>query len=410
MSQLIVPLSLFSVASAFQIAETHPHVDYDGMKNSLLALAAKRTRDEPLDSETISAVNYFLDEIKKKLQPALEEDRRAAQEGLDQAKNAIVACDTARNEFTRNEAGFALADHNSGVAGKKTAHEQARSEESSSFTTYTGTCQTLKDRACGPGWSKDDCPIPDFSQGDTDAVNTYMNCLTTFFENNEDYVTERTNCDTSSRSHNGAVIRADAAQGEFENDFCTRENAIAGMCHDYESCRCLEEKNFHREEEEARGLEQIFQAQYVSLQHLICYGNQILNNSTDLSSCDDIPWADGETGDECDHYTRTHSYGGQHGEVDSAPCPKLNYPAIPDWIGCMEPHGTEPCATAFLNEFYADYMTSESRTPVEHDDGFTPAHACETHCNNAVLNGQWAGPTRKYPVADKDANCPPMGI
>lgn len=372
MSRILLPLSLFSVASAFQIAETHEHVDYDGMKTAMVSMA-KRAEKSGIDGDTVNAIQGFLNTITNTLVPALNQDKNDTQAILDAAVAAVNSCNAGKDTFVEE----AFAQHNVAVSTAQSDHETCRTEEARTFCDYKSTCQILEDRVCS--WTV--CTIPSFANGDSDEVNEYMECLDTFFDTHRperSYYTDRDNCVNKTGVHHQKTAECDGLQTSFEEAFCSRETDVADYCAEYEGCRCRKEKLWVSQEEQARDLENIFQMQFVALQHLECYGNQILaNESINLELCDQ--------NNDC------LTYDG---------CPQLVYPSPDPFIECTEPHAHFPCEPDFHNEFYAQYGGAAHSSAVEISNGdctaYTPVDDCTTcfHSPNVTIadfSRRWGG-------------------
>lgn len=363
MAKMLV-MSLLPMASTIQVVEreAHPHFDFDGLKTSLQSLAAKSAKAGKIDQGTIEAVTGFLNTINTDLLGALEADRAAYQSELDAAEDAVHACDTTRNTWFDPAAG-SFATWNTNVSGTQGDHETCRTQEGVTYANYTSFCKTMHDRVCT--WSVCALPAGGFSGGDTDAVNTYMECVCDFFEEHAgSYYDERNNCLEAHALHDAQVIVCDGEQGEFEAEYCGRESAVQDHCEIYDGCRFTTEQSYLGIKSNVESLEAISQAQFVALKHLVCYGEQILNNSTDLSGCDSVS-DDCETGYPND-------------------CPIIVYDVLDSFIECTEPVSNNyPCTAAFTAQYYAQY-----------DNTFTPVDDC-TGCTDGDVIDNFYGGGRK---------------
>lgn len=372
MAKMLV-MSLLPMLSAFQVREQETEqvaqndLDFDGMKESLQLLASNAAKTGKIDQGTIVAVNSFLDTIRVDLLAALEEDRRHSQSIYDSAVAAVHQCDTDRNEwFEPTSSHFDLWNMNVTFAGAD--HDNCRSQENVTYHNYTSYCKTMHDRVCD--WNV--CTLPDggFAGGDTDEVDVYMNCVCDFFETHRDeYYDERNNCQESHNLHDVQVAACDVDQRTFEDEYCDRETQVQVRCYGYNECRFNTETTYLADKVEIEDLEQIFQTQFVALQHLLCYGEQILNNSTDLTSCDAV-------GNDC------------QGDYPDD-CPVISYAPLDPFIDCTQPTiGTYPCTALFHTNFYGQY-----------DDTFTPTNDCHVCSDAAVtaddVNGGAGGGGRK---------------
>ena len=109
MSRILLPWSLISVATAFQIAETHQHVDYEGMKAAMVSMA-KQAQKDGINGETVGAIRGFLTTLNETFLPALEEDRNKTQELLDAAVAAVNQCNTDKQTFVDGSFAASLSE------------------------------------------------------------------------------------------------------------------------------------------------------------------------------------------------------------------------------------------------------------------------------------------------------------
>jgi len=338
MVRSLLALSLLSAAAAFQVEEVHEHMDYTGMKSSMLALAKKMEKDG-VNPGVTAAIQGFLDQIKKALLPALEADKTHAQTSLDDALDVVNGCNTKRSEWVASDTG--LKGHNEAVTSANNDHNACRREEQNTYNTFEGDCSSFHDRVCK--W--DNCPCPDFSKGDTDAVDAYICCVQEFFaEHRGHYYDERRACQISTSLHHNQTAECDRDQGHFQDTFCDRETDIQEKCSNYEQCRCAAEAEFESMKSNVEALEEIFQNQFVALKCLECYGEEMLKNITDLSGCDEV-------GTDC--------------EADYPGCPEIVYPTPDPFINCDEPYKNYPCTASFTDEFYGWIATEQPCTPID---------------------------------------------
>jgi len=361
MAKMLV-MSLLPMASTMQVVEreTHQEFDFDGLKASFVSMAAKSATAGKIDQATIEAVTGFLDTINNDLLGALEQDRNAYQGELDTAEADVHACDTARNSWFEGT----FVSWNTNVSSARGGHSSCRSFEAQTYSNYTGYCETMHDRVCS--WEVCSLPTGGFAGGDTDDVDIYMNCICDFFaEHSGSYYEERNNCDEAHGIHDAQVIVCDGEQSSFESEYCMRETQVQNKCEAYDGCRFSTETSYLGIKSNIEALEQISQAQFVALQHLICYGQAILNNSTDLSVCESSVSDDCEGDYEC-AWPVSDGCAGK--------CPTIVYDTLDSFIACAEPvsgNGYYPCAAPFLGEFYGAY--TDTKTPV--DDCTTCADA-----------------------------------
>jgi len=322
-------IGFLPMAAAFQVMEQSTQLsadkDFEGLKASLKGIAARSGGQ--IDANTINTVTKILDDVNTTLMDALEEDRKHSQNILNIARDGVHACDTDRNTWFGQDGSWET--HNTDVTNDGSTHATCRGLEAAEFRNMTTHCDTV-DRQVS---AFNICALPgDFSAGDNDQINTYICCLQTFFSNNRDtYYTHRQNCIDATNTHSSKRTECNGDQEEFEREFCHRETQVQNNCQSYRECRTREETNWLKVTQETEAIEEIFQAQRVALECLLCYGNKILANQTDLSSC--------ETPTTCDSLSW---------------CPTIVYEDTTNFTRCTEPVGNDniPCAGPFEAQWY----------------------------------------------------------
>lgn len=338
-------LIFLPLAAAFQVldqtAQLGTHSDFQGLKESLKSISA--STGGKINQETIEAVQAILDQVNGTLMSALEADRNHTQHILDMARSEVNQCDTDRDNWFDND--FILKNTN--VTSEGTEHHDCRGEEANLFDAMTTACDHI-DRQVAQ-WEI--CPLPgSFAAGDNDKIDEYICCLQRFFQANRGtYATNRQACINATNTHTAKRAECNTEQGQFERAFCSREVSVQNECKSYRECRTREETHWWIVYNDTKEVEEIFQAQRVALECLLCYGKKILANETDLSEC--------ETPISCQ-------------SLDW--CPTINYePALDNFTRCTEPVGNAsiPCNQQFVADWYQDYsndVTSDFRTCVEH--------------------------------------------
>jgi hypothetical protein len=353
MVRALLSLSLLTATNAVQVADVHEHMDYKGMKASMLGMA-KQIEKNGINDATIQAINGFVKTITDNLIPALNTDKDNAQASLDAAEDAVNKCNTDRQTWHDTTFTTGAAD----VATAQETHDNCRKQEQVTLDNYTSYCTTLESRVCGTdgnaGW--DNCDCPSFVAGDSDAVNDYICCMSDFFEEHRGkYYDELKNCQDATTLHHAQTALCDGQQNDFEAEFCSHETTVQNYCSGYDDCRCMKEKTFEDVKADVEALETIFQTQFVALKHLECYGEQMLKSITDLSGCDAV-------GDDCEK---------NYGES----CPQIDYPTPDPYTPCTEPHGTVPCQEAWINEFYGWIARDQECTPIHDCDACMDSNA-----------------------------------
>jgi len=331
-------VAFLPMVAAVQMMDTHNVVDvqadsnYEGMKSTLKSISVMQSKGD-IDQNTIDTVTNTLKQINEQLIAALGEDTKHSQSILDSAEAQIIACDTTKNTWVSG----AFDGHNTGVSNAQSAHHdcrQAAGGEQENCQNATTHCDHLTAQVCN--WNDCVAPAAGFGGGDTDEVNGFMNCIGSFFDTHKvDYYAKRQNCIDATNNLNAKVAECDGLQEDFESDFCQREDAVENACNSYRTCRNGAQSSYAKIKGEIEALEDIYQAQRVALECLLCYGNKILANSTDLSDC--------ERETTCTALTA---------------CPVIVYDAIPPCIACTEPDAVRPCEGSFINTYYATYEST----------------------------------------------------
>jgi len=363
---------LLPIVAAVQVMDTHNVVDvqadgnYEGMKSTLKSISAMQVKGE-IDQDTINTVTKTLKDINEKLIDALEQDKKHSQSILDAAEAAIDSCDTAKNTWVSGQhatdtgaANDANGDHNQ--CRENTGGEQ---ELCANATTH---CDALTQQVCN--WNDCVAPTAGFGGGDTDEVNTFMKCIGSFFgQHKVNYYQKRQNCIDATNSWNTKSTACDGLQQDFEDDFCTQEANTQSACETYRLCRNREQSSYMQIKGEIEALEDIYQAQRVALECLLCYGNKILANSTDLSDC--------ERETTCTSLTA---------------CPVIVYDNIAECIPCSEPDDVKPCESSFLTTYYGRYENTCS-----------PPQQCKACTGSAATNSEGGATCEACPTCPREA-------
>jgi len=129
----------------------------------------------------------------------------------------------------------------------------------------------------------------DWEAQETDAVNNWFQAMSAFNNSNVmRYKAEREACHDARRAHTHRVHRTHSLQAQFERDYCAWTNAVGETCHVYQGCYQSTSYTHASVKSITETVETQLKAQQAALECVICYGEQILNNSTDLSGCDAV--------------------------------------------------------------------------------------------------------------------------
>jgi len=334
-------LPFFAMAAAVQVPDSSvhehlgPQLDYEGLKESLLNIH-KASEGKKLDTGTIDAVQAIMTSINTTLITALDGDRNHTQTLLDLAVQRVIDCDTDRTGYFGTGCGWET--ENSDVDSAKNTHDSCRTDENTEYNNMTRHCGIVDRTVCT--WTN--CgTMPSFTNGDSDRIEEWICCIQDFFDDySPRYETERKNCIDATTIHAAKRVECHGEQDDFEEEFCSRERDVQSRCNTYRLCRNREEGSWETTTNETKDLEVIFQAQRVALECLLCYGNKILSNSTDLSDC--------ESNAPCTTLSN---------------CPQIRYDNITDFIPCTEPtHPNIPCTTNFHDNYYSQYDGTNTTT------------------------------------------------
>lgn len=337
-------LAFVPLVSAYQVMDTHDqaimgvdtHASYDGMKATLKGISAMQQKGD-IDADTITTVREILGNITTQLLEALDQDRIHAQSILNTSLNGIKACDNTKNTWAAD-----TWPVNTGlVSTAKSDHETCRNAETvgeqAKCADATSKCNTYNSRVCSWRDSYPNCrkPTGRFENGDTDEMNTYVDCIMGFMTAQKtSYYAERTACLNAFNDWATKTGECDGEQGEYEQQFCDTEKDVETACHTYRTCRNSAQSSYVEVKNQVQELQQIFQAQRVALACLQCYGNKILANTTDLSECEDDTV-------KCTDFTD---------------CPIVVFDPVPDCLACTQQNRNSPCSdTAPDTDFCKDY-------------------------------------------------------
>merc|ERR1719454_178495 len=178
----------------------------------------------------------------------------------------------------------------------------------------------------------------------TDPVYIWFKHMDTFESTNvQTYKTYREECHELRYKHQHRVAESHRTQAQFETDYCAWAHAIDTACDTYKKCYDAKTSTYSTQSGIVSGEEAQFKLQQQALECALCYGNQILMNSTDLTACDPT--------------------------TDCVNCDVLciEYPVVHDYIPCSEFVTERPCSAAWTSAEYGCW------------DAVAPANTC-TEC------------------------------
>jgi len=292
-------------------------------------------------------VKNFIYQISTLLKGALDTDEEYAQSIYNKSVSDVEACDTAREETLEG----AVQNATDAANNSHTIWEECKEEEQIEYDNMTEHCKDVDDYV--DGWNDEHCDPVDFSLGDSDAVEKYMICICKFVEDHKDnYYEKRWNCTEATQDHLDKKQECcnPGKQGNFDDAMCAEQAAIQQMCRDYKNCRDTETSEMDTTKATVMKWEDVMQAQRVALEQLICFGNHIMDNNTDLSGCDDLSHTD------CTKYTD---------------CPMITYHEPAPFVPCTEPDESRlPCTIAYKAKWHWIYNGTD-----------TPPSKCKDDCS-----------------------------
>jgi len=184
-----------------------------------------------------------------------------------------------------------------------------------------------------------------------DAVHAWFERMDVYSRTKvPDYKQKRAACAAARDAHKDRVLESHRLQLEFEKLFCSWAQAIDLMCSDYQTCWNSEKGEYEADEAIVQTEEAQFKQQMHSLEHIMCYGAQILEENTDLTACEKSPGV----------------------VLDCVKCNLLDitYPDPVPFVPCNEKIEDEdrPCGTRWTATEYGCF------------DAQTPANTCTDSC------------------------------
>jgi len=155
------------------------------------------------------------------------------------------------------------------------------------------------------------------------------------------YKEKREACHEARHRHQIRVAECHRIQHDYEAKYCGFAGAIDAACSSYSSCYDREYAAFVTQNQTVNDMEVQFKAQQHALEHLLCYGDEILADRTNLTNCDDVAC----TG--CERLS-------------------INYPTPHDKIDCDEEVATRPCQDDWNDKTYGSYSGTSILADVCH--------------------------------------------
>jgi len=152
-----------------------------------------------------------------------------------------------------------------------------------------------------------------------------------------DYKEKRRQCHEARYRQTVRVAECHRLQHIFENAYCLWANTIDEKCHEYAGCYTGAYATFSTTNGTVNDMEETFKLQQHALEILLCYGDVILADQSDLSTCD-----------------------GQQCTVCASVALDIVYTEPHAQIPCDEARGeNRPCGEGWCNTNYNEYFGSE---------------------------------------------------
>lgn len=164
---------------------------------------------------------------------------------------------------------------------------------------------------------------------------TWFHHMDNFEQNNAaDYKEKRRQCHEARHRQQVRVQECHRLQHDYESKFCSWAIAIDEECHTYSTCYTSTYGSLESTDSTVEDMEVQFKKQQHALENLLCYGEEILKDITDLSACDNLAC------DKC-------------ADLD------LAYPDPHAEIACAEAVAERPCDAGWSIAHYNQYAASE---------------------------------------------------
>lgn len=279
-----------AVVAAVQITSPNHH-DATQMRETFYSLAAaKANNGGQIDAQTREEVNRILNLVQDTLMGALWEDRDAAQRSYNATVDAVNSCNShvVEDELPKYEFKKRL------TAQDDAALKSCLELENESCENRTRVCNHLDDYVSS--WTMcDDHPLntdqcvecKQETPTDSDLYKA-LQCLIQFDADHYDnFYHKYDDCHDHKRMWRAKIIECDAVQTDLEHTKCNEQTFIHDTCSTFNQCFSDNTRAYEQQKSNAETLELIFQKQYTALECLVCYGEQILADATNLAICED---------------------------------------------------------------------------------------------------------------------------
>lgn len=278
-----------AVVAAVQITSPSHH-DASQMRETFYNLAAaKANNGGKIDAATEEEVNRILKLVGENLMSALWEDRDAAQRAYNGSVAEVNKCNSDLTGSLLPVYEFRKTN----TAADWEAFRTCLGGENDICRNKTEVCQDLDQYVCDfeicndHALNNDMCvECKETTPTSSDLYNS-LQCLINFDEQHYDtYIEKYNDCRQHKVDHRAKARECDGVQRQLEETKCYEQEYIWGACGTFNGCWNSAMSAYDTTESTTKDLENIFQKQWTALECLMCYGKQILEETTDLSVCE----------------------------------------------------------------------------------------------------------------------------
>lgn len=278
-----------AVVAAVQITSPAHH-DASQMRETFYNLAAaKANNGGKIDAATEEEVNQILKLVGERLMAALWEDRDAAQRAYNGTVTEVNGCNT---DLTGRM--LPIYEHwKSNTAQDRDMLDACLRGENDICGEMNRVCDDLDQYVCDFELCNDhalnnnacvDCKETEPTNSD---LYKSLQCLINFDARYYNvYIAKREACRQQQAAHRAKTADCDRVQKQLENTKCQEQGVIRESCGVFNGCWTSAMSAHDSTTAATKELENIFQKQWTALECLMCYGKEILAESTNLTACE----------------------------------------------------------------------------------------------------------------------------
>lgn len=334
-----------AVVAAVQITSPSHH-DATQIRETFYNLAAaKANNGGKIDDETEASVNRILKLVGETLMAALWEDRDAAQRNYNASVVAVNGCNS---DLIDNKLPV-YANRQSKTGQDWAAFGECLDDENEACQNKTDICNDLDKFVCDMEICNDsplnnvECVQCKEETPTHSELYTSLQCLIEFDERYYDtYIEKYNSCRQHKAVHRDWIQNCNQRQKMLEEQKCYEQEYIHDACDNFNTCWSGTTGSHSQIASTTRDLENIFQKQWTALECLMCYGKQILEDTTDLTVCENAPppqfaCTPGSDTDRISGPGTTNSLAICYYEIEDKYDCESNYddcvPGTPTWFG-----------------------------------------------------------------------------